>query len=214
VLFDWRGTLVHDPEHAWWVTRALRSLGRTVDDADVTALVDRLRETEALPEHREAELRRDTSAALHQDASLRLFAQAGLDPELAEALYRLDFDAACHPYYPDVVEVLTVIRARGVRIAVVSDIHFDLRVEFAAQGIVGLIDATVLSFEHGVQKPDPQMFELALAAVGVEAADALMVGDRMSHDGGAAAVGITTLILPMPDDRQVRHLDPVVDLLG
>jgi len=214
VLFDWRGTLVHDPGHTWWITRALQGLGRPVLDAEVTALADAVRGAEQLPTYREAEQWIDTSAAHHREATLRLYADGGLDPELADALYLLDFDPASHPFYPDVLEVLTTIHDRGARIVIVSDIHFDLRAEFTAQGMAPLIDGFVLSFEHGVQKPDPRMFELALDLVGGRAADALMVGDRASHDGGAAAVGIATLILPMPHGPQSRHLGPVVDLLG
>ena len=214
VLFDWRGTLVHDPGHTWWITRALERLGRPAPTAQVTALVDAVRRAEQLPDHREADRWLDTSAGRHREATLRLYADSGLDPELAEALYLLDFDPASHPVYPDVPEVLRTVHARGAKIVVVSDIHFDLRAEFSAQGMAALVDGFVLSFEHGVQKPDPRMFELALDVAGVGAADALMVGDRASHDGGAAATGITTLILPMPDRQERRHLGPVVDLLG
>ena len=214
VLFDWRGILVHDPDHPWWVARALRSLGRPVNLEEVSALVQAVREAERRPEHLEAARRIDTAAAVHRQASLRLLADAGLDDELAEALYLLDFDPACHRLYPDVVDVLTTLRARGVKTAVVSDIHFDLRPEFVSQGIAGLVDAVVLSFEQGVQKPHPRMFSVALEALGTRAADAVMVGDRVSHDGGAATVGITTLILPPADDPGARRLGAVLDLVG
>lgn len=84
------------------------------------------------------------------------FERAGLDEELAEALYRLGFDPESHPLYPDVPNVLAAIRDLGVRIGLVSDIHFDLRVDLAQHRIADLIDAYVLSFEHGFQKPDPR----------------------------------------------------------
>jgi FMN phosphatase YigB (HAD superfamily) len=71
----------------------------------------------------------------------------------------------------------------------------------------------VLSFEHGCQKPDPRMFLTALHLLGVDAHRTLMVGDRASHDGGAAEVGITTLILPpAPTVVGPRGLDAVVRL--
>ena len=59
------------------------------------------------------------------------------------------------------------------------------------------------------------MFLTALAALGVDARRALMVGDRASHDGGAAEVGIATLILP-PATAVVssRGLDAVTRLVG
>jgi HAD superfamily hydrolase (TIGR01509 family) len=214
VLFDWRGTLVQDPEHAWWVTRALQSLGRPVDDAEVADIVVRLHAAQRQPEHAEADERIDTSAAFHRQASLRLFADAGVDPELADALYAVDFDPDSHPLYPDTADVLTTLHRRGVKIAVVSDIHFDLRGEFADRGLIDLIDAFVLSFEHGVQKPDRRMFDLALDNLGVQARECLMVGDRATHDGGAAAAGITTLVLPFPGHRPEVRLADVLVLVG
>jgi FMN phosphatase YigB (HAD superfamily) len=111
--------------------------------------------------------------------------------------------------------VLRALKEREVRVALVCDIHFDVRTEFRALGLDGLVDAYVLSFEHHVQKPGPRMFQLALEAVGVGPQDALMVGDRPSRDGGAVAVGVTTLIAPTrrraEDTRLDRALALVVD---
>lgn len=145
---------------------------------------------------------------------MRMYEQAGVDPELAEALYRVEWDLESRPLYPDVLETLAAIRDRGMRIALVSDIHFDIRPDCAAQGIDGFIDAYVLSCEVGVQKPDPRMFITGTSAVGVEADEALMVGDSPYTDGGAAAVGIATLILPRQEELAPRGLDVVLRLLG
>jgi hypothetical protein len=40
-----------------------------------------------------------------------------------------------------------------------------------------------------------------------------MVGDRVSQDGGAVSVGITTLILPVLHELVPRGLDVVLRLL-
>jgi len=213
VFFDWRGTLAHLPEPEWWVGRALESIGRPVAPQVVQAAVAGLDAAAELPEVLEAERHEDCSWELHRSVTMRRFELAGLDSELAEALYRLDLDPASHPLYPDVPEVLAALRARGVRVALVSDIHFDLRVDLAEHGIAEFVDAWVLSFEHGFQKPDPRMFTLALDAVGVQPDEALMVGDRASHDGGAAAVGIATLILPLRRELGPRGLDVVLRLV-
>ncbi len=133
----------------------------------------------------------------------------GLDEELASALYDLDLDPAGHPFYPDAVPSLRAIHERGCRIAVVSDVHFDLRPEFAAIGAAGYVDTFVLSFEHGVQKPDPRIFDIALGTLGVDAGDAVMIGDRASHNGAAAALGIATWLLPAgPTAGQDRRAGP------
>jgi HAD superfamily hydrolase (TIGR01509 family) len=213
VLFDWRGTLVHIPTPAWAAARALRSIGRA-DDAETVSSINR-RVWTALedPEFIEAECSIDLSSESNRTANLRLFELAGLDPELAEALYRVEWEPESRPLYPDAPEVLGLVRACGAKIAVVSDIHFDIRPDCVAQGIDAFIDEYVLSCELGVQKPDKRMFLAATTALGVEPTDTLMVGDTASTDGGAAAVGIATLILPRPEQPVRRGLDVVLGLL-
>jgi HAD superfamily hydrolase (TIGR01509 family) len=208
VLFDWRGTLVHSPPPVWWAERALGSIGRPATSEGLATAAAALQEAGDLPGI-------DSSALLHREVTLGVFARHGLDEELAEALYGLDVDPVNHPLYPDAGPILREIHARGVRIALISDFHLDLRPVLEHHGIADLFDAWVLSFEHGVQKPDPRMFTLALDALDTRPQHALMVGDRASHDGGAAAAGIATLILPSPPEQlEPRGLDVVTTLLG
>ena len=95
-----------------------------------------------------------------------------------------------------------------------SDIHVDLRLHAELAGIDRFVDHWILSFEHGIQKPDPAIFQLALDALGSDPGATLMVGDRASHDGVAATLGIDTLILPFRRDRSAaERLDPVRALL-
>ena len=215
VLFDWRGTLVADPPDEWWVGRALERVGRPHTNAAIAEWCTALRTAASRPEVVAAERTIDCSAAEHRASSLAWFRLAGLDDELAESLYALDFEAASHPFYPDVPATLRALRERGCRVGLLSDIHVDLRPDFVAAGLDEFIDAYVLSFEVGVQKPDPRIFEIALDALGVDAADTLMVGDRATHDGAAVAVGINALLFGSDgSDLGPRGLDQVVALVG
>ncbi|HLN41989.1 MAG TPA: HAD-IA family hydrolase [Acidimicrobiales bacterium] len=213
VLFDWRGTLVGDPDDGWWVRSALECLERSAGDAEVDQIVDRLRIAGELPSVVVARQTADCSAEQHHAATMLQFAEAGLDDALARALYQLDFEPVAHPLYEDVPETLQRLKALGVAVAIVSDIHFDLRPEFALLGLESLIDSFVLSFERGVQKPDPRIFEIALDSLGVEPREALMVGDRPARDGAAVLVGIPTLLLPIEHGPR-RGLSGVLALMG
>ncbi|CAM5460994.1 hydrolase [Streptomyces narbonensis] len=73
--------------------------------------------------------------------------------------------------------------------AVVSNIGWDLRPVFRHHGVDGLVDAYVLSYEEGVQKPDAPIFTTACEALGLPPEAVLMVGDSREADGGAAALG-------------------------
>lgn len=109
---------------------------------------------------------------------------------------------------------LLALHSAGIGVAVVSDIPFDLRPEFSAAELDQYVDAFVLSFEQGFQKPDARMFQLALNHLDVTPSEALMVGDRASRDGGAASVGITTVIFPPLRGLLDRGLRSVLDLCG
>ena len=60
---------------------------------------------------------------------------------------------------------------------------------FRAHGLDALVDAYVLSFEHGLQKPAAGLFATACSLIGRDPAEVVMVGDDRTADGGAAALG-------------------------
>jgi HAD superfamily hydrolase (TIGR01509 family) len=212
VLFDWRGTLVRDPDDAWWVRSALTRLEGGASDTAVAEVVDSLRGASRSQIVIEAQKTADCSAEQHRAATMLWYSEANLDAALAETLYALDLDPIAHPYYEDVPEALRRIKEKGLGVAIVSDIHFDLRPEFSLEGLEGLVDQFILSFEHGVQKPDPRIFTLALDLLGLRASDAIMVGDRPDRDGAAVQVGIPTVLL-LSESGSKRGLDVVLAIV-
>jgi HAD superfamily hydrolase (TIGR01509 family) len=210
VLLDFRGTLVHSFDFAWYASRAIRALGRA--DASIEPTVQALKRIFDVPGFEDDDAVVDTSVEIYRETMRRWFTSVGVDEDLAEALVDIDFDPVSWPVYPDAPDVVRAVRSRGCATALVSDFHADVVPHLAAHGIE--LDAAVLSFEHGFQKPDPRMFKTALEAVGAEPHEALMVGDRAERDGGAAAVGVDALILPAPAGFGVRGLDVVVGMIG
>ena len=67
----------------------------------------------------------------------------------------MESDPRHNPFAEDIGVTLTALHGAGVRLAVLSDIHFDLRPVFDDAGLAGVIDVFVLSFEQGRQKPIP-----------------------------------------------------------
>lgn len=58
----------------------------------------------------------------------------------------------------------------------------------------GSFNEIFVSGEHGIWKPDPRIFELALAATGTSASESLMIGDNPYTDiAGANASGMLSL---------------------
>lgn len=107
--------------------------------------------------------------------------------------------------------MLRALHERGIGVAVVSNIGWDPRPVFRAHGLDPFVDAYVLSYEHGVQKPDPRLFSVACAALGADPRRTLMVGDSREADGGAAALGCLVDHLLTAD--RPNALLPVLDLV-
>lgn len=103
--------------------------------------------------------------------------------------------------------VLRTLRARGLRLALLSNAATPEYTHATQQGsdIADLFDAVVYSYESGLVKPDPKIFQKVLEATGVDAEDALMVGDSLRNDfRGALGAGISQAVL---FDRKGLHPD-------
>ncbi|CAN5176467.1 HAD-IA family hydrolase [soil metagenome] len=202
-LFDFSGTLFRLEEDASWFE------GMSVDDKEVDGhvqaeLMRRLtaptgRSVDMGPDEYHAWCNRDLAPHLHREAYLHVLRESGVADHHAESLYQRLIEPSSWTPYPDTLEVLAKLSALRVRTAVVSNIAFDLRPAFVALGADRYVDEFVLSFEVGAVKPDPQIFTTALERLGVQAADAVMVGDSDEADGGARAVGCDFLLVdPLP----------------
>ncbi|MFB7888137.1 HAD family hydrolase [Cellulosimicrobium cellulans] len=216
VLLDWRGTLVVAPTYRWLVGTALARLGRRAADADIERVLVALRGTDCA---RVDSSQIDTDVVEHGAAYADWFRAAGLDDELAAALYAVESDVSLNAFARDVAPLLVALAVAGVRVGVVSDIHVDLRPTFAAHLLpdgrswADLVHTWTLSFELGVAKPDPAIFRAALDGLDLPASDVLMVGDRGGWDGAAVDVGMTTLLLPPLADPADERLHRVLDLV-
>lgn len=203
VLFDFSGTLFRLEEDDSWFA-GMEVDERAVDGHVRTELMHRItaptgRSVDMDEQTHRAWLNRDLAPHLHREAYLHVLRESGLVEHHAESLYRRMVDPASWTPYPDTAPVLAALRRSGVKTAVVSNIPFDLRPAFERIGSEHDVDEFVLSFEVGAVKPDPEIFRIALSRLGVDAADALMVGDSEEADGGARGVGCRfALVDPLP----------------
>ncbi|MFD5075044.1 HAD family hydrolase [Streptomyces sp. NPDC058371] len=227
VLFDFSGTLFRIESSESWLRAVLAAADVSLPETELLGAAVELEAVGALPGGATpsrplppgiAELWdiRDRSAELHRATYTGLSRQVTLpDPGMHDALYdRHSTPDAWRPY-PDALEVLDALRERGVAVGVVSNIGWDLRPVFRAHGLDGCVGTYVLSYEHGIQKPDPRLFATACEALGVAPQDTLMVGDDRRADGGAAALGCGVHFVDhLPVARRPDGLRPVLDLVG
>jgi len=132
----------------------------------------------------------------------RVLAEAGIprtdgtDAALAE-LHRYHQEWNLWEHVPGgVVPALVRFRALGLRLVVVSNANGKLPLLFERVGLAPLVDLMLDSAIEGVEKPDPRLFQIALARARAKAATTLHVGDLYHVDiVGARAAGIDAVLL-------------------
>jgi HAD superfamily hydrolase (TIGR01509 family) len=97
---------------------------------------------------------------------------------------------------PGTTEALQRARAIGMRVAVVSNSEGMLPALFRRVGLAESIERVIDSHDEGVRKPDPELFRRALAKLGVQASEAIYLGDIPGVDVvGANAAGIDAVLV-------------------
>ncbi len=143
--------------------------------------------------------RDDVTLALLREDCTRVFLQAAraeLDPGAFAPAFvsSLTFEEL-----PGARAACRALAEAGLLLAVVSNWDVGLRKHLDALGIGSLTDVIITSAEAGAPKPGPAVFELALARLGVNAAQAVHVGDAASDEEGARVAGMRFEQAPLAD---------------
>jgi putative hydrolase of the HAD superfamily len=124
--------------------------------------------------------------------------------------------------YDDVGPFLEAVAAHGSKIVLITNGASDTqRDTISAIGLDDAFDAAVVSAEVGVKKPDPRIFEAALAEIGASSVDAWHIGDSLESDvAGAIAAGLQPVWLnrlgvPSPENlsESVTTVRSLIDLI-
>ena len=104
--------------------------------------------------------------------------------EVPTALRRLiAFFAAAGQVHPDVIPTLTALRERGYRLGIITNgSAFNQARKIDHTGLRAYVDLVVLAGEEGIQKPDPRVFRMAAARLGVPCECCVFVGDNPESD--------------------------------
>lgn len=110
------------------------------------------------------------------------------------ALFKEKYQAQIRPF-PKVRELFERIKRDGRKLALASSAEKE---EFEANikllGIDGLVDASTSSADADRSKPFPDIFQAALSKLeGIEAADAIAVGDTPYDAEAAGKIGLRTI---------------------
>jgi putative hydrolase of the HAD superfamily len=212
VLFDFGGTL--DADGLPWKERVFRLF------RDEGAVVARERFDPAFYAADDALVGTLPAATSFQATVERLAAGVAAalelhDPAVADRVARRFLTDALHTV--DGNTPLLRALSRRYRLGIVSNFYGNLARVCDDAGIRSLFSVLVDSAEVGCTKPAPRIFQHALDALGVSAAEATFVGDSLPRDmAGARGVGMRHIWLVgaeasaanpcCRDDRQIRSL--------
>jgi putative hydrolase of the HAD superfamily len=114
--------------------------------------------------------------------------------------------------YDDVLPVLGRLRARGLKLGLVSNGGREIS-DFVAHHRLE-VDCAIASRAHGWIKPHESIFMAALDLIGVAPEAAVMVGDSVEDDiEGASALGMRGILIDR-EDRYPDAADRLPDLWG
>ncbi|MGD0699645.1 MAG: HAD family phosphatase [Trebonia sp.] len=99
---------------------------------------------------------------------------------------------------PDVIEVLSDLRAGATRLALLSNAGPDYGSYFRHGPLRAFFAACFVSGELGLLKPQPEIYHHVLADLSVSAAEAVFIDNRAANVAGAEAIGITGHVFTTP----------------
>lgn len=104
--------------------------------------------------------------------------------DVRTALHRLiALFAAAGQVHPDVFPTLTALRQRGYRLGIITNgSAYNQARKMDHTGLRAYVDLVMLAGEEGIQKPDPRLFQMAAARLGVPCECCVFVGDNPESD--------------------------------
>ena len=123
------------------------------------------------------------------------------DQLAAAARLRLDIARQMFTVRVDAAETLTTLKARGLKLGMISDCTWETPVVWAESALAPLFDEAVFSSVVRMKKPDPGIYLLACERLGVRPEECLYVGDGGSRElSGAAALGMCPVLIRAPHE--------------
>jgi len=210
VFFDWFNTLaVYYPPREELQSQAIREFGFNVSAEQVKPALlnaDKLvfDENAKYPMRLRSE---EEQAEIYFRYETMLLKNIGIDlsnevATVAKIFKRVEelYSNIGFALYDDVIPVMKKLREKDMKIGLITNLEIDMKPVCSELGLDPYLDLIVTSGEAGSDKPQPEIFLLALKKAGVEASEAIHVGDQYKIDAvGAIGAGIKPVIIDRND---------------
>jgi HAD superfamily hydrolase (TIGR01509 family) len=199
-IFDAGGTIVH-PDWPRLSRLAQEVSGRSFNSQEMGSAFGEMLRAVGIEMQREGFVLPDEMKRPHWTFR-RMYAALGLDASTCAAVVErlavshADRHVWCGPD-PAAPRVLDELKRQGFILAVISNTEDGRLIEsLDAAGISDRFDLLIDSHLVGHRKPEAAIFRLTLERLGLEAHEAVYVGDSYAHDALAArAVGLRGILL-------------------
>lgn len=102
--------------------------------------------------------------------------------------------------FDDVMPALTELKGQGLILGLISNIDRDIAPLLNKLGLTSLLQVVMTSQDVGFNKPQPEIFQEALRQAGIQAPEAIYVGDQYQIDVvGANKAGMKGVLLDRGD---------------
>jgi putative hydrolase of the HAD superfamily len=209
VVFDFFGTLTPvSPSEVWASNAARLAAIFGVAPAELLRVLD-----ESFPERISGAFGdvRQTMEAIGERLGVPV-----TDQQLAEAsTTRREVQESMFALRPEALDVLGLLRDRGLRIGLVSDCTSELPDAWPRLPLAPLVDAPVFSCVERTRKPDPRLFHAVAERLPADPAACLYVGDGGGRElTGASGIGMRAVLLAGPDWHEHRDRRTEADWAG
>ncbi|MCG8037912.1 MAG: HAD family hydrolase [Candidatus Thiodiazotropha taylori] len=109
---------------------------------------------------------------------------------------QLRFDTALLEIEPGILSILQELKQQGFILGLISNASTGEVSAWPESPLAPLFTSVHFSCQQGVQKPDPEIYQMALAEMAITANSALFIGDGSSEEhSGAEACNIDSLLV-------------------
>jgi len=210
VFFDWFNTLArYDPPREQLQSQALQEFGIHVPPQKIIPgllLADRgyFEENTVFPVRQRSP---EEQAKVYTRYQSTILTEAGVNlPREQEVLSKIMqrvqqlSRGMSFTLFDDVLPTVKTLKEQNLTLGLLSNIDRDMKPVCRELGLEPYINFIVTSGDVGVDKPKPPIFLAALERAGVNASEAVHVGDQYKLDIiGARGVGITPILIDRYD---------------
>lgn len=140
--------------------------------------------------------------------------------QLVDKLVNKDFEMQRNELYPDVTATINELKTRGIKTAIVTTIATWRFMPLLEQNRIE-IDFVCTAKEAAAVKPNPRIYQAVLEQFGINAEEAMMVGDDVKTDIlPARSLGMRTILISRrirtecrDADYEISSLTEIIDLL-